>query len=98
MKPFFGWLCKAAEYRDPETGGPILRLAHPAQLTARALRLPINDQELLQGSSSRVLQVGAEIARGHHEKFDGCGYPGGPSGTAIALFSRIVAAVDVLDA
>ena len=54
--------------------------------------------ELLKGSSSRVLQAGAEIARGHHEKFDGTGSPTGVRGTDIPLFSRIVAVADVFDA
>jgi putative two-component system response regulator len=54
--------------------------------------------ELLKGSSSRVLQVGAEIAKGHHEKFDGSGYPNGIKGTDIPIFSRIVAVADVFDA
>jgi len=54
--------------------------------------------ELLQGSSSRVLQAGAEIARGHHEKFDGSGYPNGLAGADIPIFSRIVAVADVFDA
>jgi putative two-component system response regulator len=54
--------------------------------------------ELLKGSSSRVLQVGAEIALGHHEKFDGSGYPNGISGEDIPIFSRIVAVADVFDA
>jgi putative two-component system response regulator len=54
--------------------------------------------ELLQGSSSRVLQAGADIARGHHEKFDGSGYPEGLKGEDIPIFSRIVAVADVFDA
>jgi putative two-component system response regulator len=54
--------------------------------------------ELLKGSASRVLQVGAEIALGHHEKFDGSGYPNGISGEDIPIFSRIVAVADVFDA
>lgn len=54
--------------------------------------------ELLQGSSSRVLQAGADIARGHHEKFDGSGYPVGLKGEEIPIFSRIVAVADVFDA
>jgi putative two-component system response regulator len=45
-----------------------------------------------------VLQAGAEIARGHHEKFDGSGYPQGLKGEDIPLFSRIVAVADVFDA
>ena len=135
-------LCKAAEYRDPETGAHILRMAHFSRLIARKLGLSVDQQELLleaaplhdigkvgiadpillkparlnaaefeimkqhaifgyellKGSSSKVLQAGAEIAKGHHEKFDGSGYPHGLKGTDIPLFSRIVAVADVFDA
>jgi putative two-component system response regulator len=45
-----------------------------------------------------VLQAGAEIARAHHEKFDGSGYPRGLAGEDIPIFSRIVAVADVFDA
>jgi HD-GYP domain-containing protein (c-di-GMP phosphodiesterase class II) len=45
-----------------------------------------------------VFQVGIEIAEGHHEKFDGSGYPNGLKGEAIPLSARIVAAADVFDA
>ena len=54
--------------------------------------------EILKGSESRVLQAGAEIARDHHEKYDGTGYPHGLAGDAIPIFSRIVAVADVFDA
>ena len=54
--------------------------------------------EILKGSQSRVLQAGAEIARDHHEKFDGTGYPNNLVGDAIPIFSRIVAVADVFDA
>ena len=54
--------------------------------------------DLLKGSSSRLLQAGATIAFGHHEKFDGSGYPQGLSGDDIPLFGRIVAVADVFDA
>ena len=135
-------LCKAAEYRDPETGAHILRMAHYSQLIGKGLGLPTADQELLleaapmhdlgkvgiadkillkpgrldadefeimkkhavygyellQGSSSRVLQAGAEIALAHHEKYDGSGYPSGLLGDNIPLFGRIVAVADVFDA
>jgi putative two-component system response regulator len=53
---------------------------------------------LLKGSSSSVLQAGADIALAHHEKFDGSGYPNGLRGADIPLFSRIVAVADVFDA
>jgi putative two-component system response regulator len=135
-------LAKAAEYRDPETGAHILRMAHYSMLIARGMGLSEEDQqilleaapmhdigkvgiadsillkparlsseefevmkqhavfgyELLNGSSSRLLQVAADIARGHHEKFDGSGYPDGLKGEAIPVFSRIVAVADVFDA
>ena len=44
------------------------------------------------------LSVGAEIAGGHHEYFDGSGYPNKLSAQAIPLSARIVAVVDVFDA
>ena len=53
---------------------------------------------LLSGSTSPLLQAGAAIALGHHEKFDGSGYPQGLKGEAIPIFSRIVAVADVFDA
>lgn len=135
-------LSKAAEYRDPETGAHILRMAHYSELIANGMGMtqaeqdllleaaPMHDigkvgiadnillkpgrltpdefeimkhhaifgYEILKGSSSRVLQAGAEIARAHHEKFDGSGYPNGLAGEAIPIFSRIVAVADVFDA
>jgi two-component system response regulator RpfG len=42
--------------------------------------------------------MGAVIALGHHEKFDGSGYPQGLAGEAIPLPARIVAVADVFDA
>lgn len=53
---------------------------------------------ILADSPSRYLQMGAVIALGHHEKFDGSGYPQGQAGTAIPLPARIVAVADVFDA
>ena len=38
------------------------------------------------------------VVRGHHERWDGCGYPDGLSGTEIPLAARIIALVDTLDA
>jgi len=42
--------------------------------------------------------MGALIALGHHEKFDGSGYPKGIKGKEIPLECRIVAVADVYDA
>ena len=44
------------------------------------------------------LTYGAMIAGGHHEHFDGAGYPSALTGRAIPLCARIVAVVDVFDA
>jgi response regulator RpfG family c-di-GMP phosphodiesterase len=43
------------------------------------------------------LTYGAEIAGGHHEHWDGGGYPGQLKGKQIPLSARIVAVVDVFD-
>jgi putative two-component system response regulator len=44
------------------------------------------------------LRIGIEIAKSHHEKWDGSGYPSGLAGRAIPLAARIVAVADVYDA
>jgi len=54
--------------------------------------------EILKESPSKYLQMGAIIALGHHEKFDGGGYPYGLAGDSIPLPARIVAVADVFDA
>ncbi len=53
---------------------------------------------ILGGSSSDLLQAGEIVARSHHEKWDGSGYPRGLAGEAIPLFGRIAAVADVFDA
>jgi putative two-component system response regulator len=45
-----------------------------------------------------VLAVAHRVALGHHEKWDGSGYPRALAGEAIALEARIVAVADVFDA
>lgn len=44
------------------------------------------------------LSFAKEIARHHHEKWDGSGYPDGLSGDAIPLSARLMALADVFDA
>ena len=54
--------------------------------------------EILAGSDSEVIRLGEQIARTHHEKWDGSGYPSGLRGDEIPLAGRIVAVADVFDA
>ena len=53
---------------------------------------------ILQNSSRPLLQAAAIIAKEHHEKFNGLGYPMGIKGENIHLYARIVAIADVFDA
>jgi len=53
---------------------------------------------ILSESTSELLQIGAEIALTHHEKFDGSGYPRGLKGEEIPLLGRLAAVCDVFDA
>lgn len=44
------------------------------------------------------IEIAAQIAEGHHEKWDGSGYPRGLSGEDIPICARIMAVADVFDA
>jgi putative two-component system response regulator len=57
-----------------------------------------NGAELLSGSRSPLVQMAEVIARTHHERWDGTGYPAGLAGEAIPLAGRICALCDVFDA
>ena len=61
-------------------------------------RHPVIGHDILKGSASKYVRMGALIALGHHEKYDGTGYPNGLVGDHIPLCARIVAIADVYDA
>ena len=53
---------------------------------------------MLHNSKRKLLRFAFEIARSHHERWDGRGYPKGIAGEDIPLAGRICSVADVLDA
>ncbi|WP_448207649.1 bacteriohemerythrin [Azospirillum sp. sgz302134] len=75
---------------DPQERALMQKHSHNGRrILARAARL---------SEAGGYLELGAEIAGYHHEKFDGSGYPYGVKGTEIPLAARIVSVADVFDA
>ena len=60
-------------------------------------RHPADGQEMLDRIGGVLSEVGL-VVRGHHERWDGGGYPDGISGEAIPLASRIISACDAFNA
>jgi putative two-component system response regulator len=77
-------------------------LLKPGPLTAAEFEVvkthPERGAELLAGSPSPIIQMAAEVALTHHERWDGTGYPYGAMGESIPMSGRIVAVADVYDA
>jgi two-component system response regulator RpfG len=77
-------------------------LLKPGKLTQEEFKImkehTLIGYEILKDSPSKFLKMGAIIALGHHEKFDGSGYPHGKKGEEIPIVARIVAVADVYDA
>lgn len=77
-------------------------LRKPAKLTPEEFeemkKHTIYGAKMLINAESRLLRLAAKIAVGHHEWYDGSGYPAGLKGEAISLEARIVTVADVFDA
>jgi putative two-component system response regulator len=58
----------------------------------------VRGHEILAGSKSPLVQLAAEVAYSHHERWDGTGYPLGMTAHSIPVSARIVAVADVFDA
>jgi response regulator RpfG family c-di-GMP phosphodiesterase len=54
--------------------------------------------EMLQHSQRPLLKMAAIVAKEHHERYDGKGYPDKKSGEDIHIYGRITALADVFDA
>lgn len=85
-----------------KVGTPDHILLKPGKLTAEEYLVMQEHAEIgyrvLAKSTKPILQTAATIARNHHEKWDGSGYPQRLRGEAIAIEGRIVAVADVFDA
>jgi putative two-component system response regulator len=63
---------------------------------AEVQRHPIIGTQVLQ--SMRFADLVSPIVRGHHERWEGKGYPDGLAGETIPLGARIVSLIDAYDA
>ena len=85
-----------------KVGIPDAVLNKPAKLDAQEWEVMKTHTDkgytILKDSPHEIVSAGAIIAKEHHEKWDGSGYPQGLSGNAINVFGRIVALADVYDA
>lgn len=81
-------------------GIPDAILLKPGKLTAEEMGLMRGHvhmgEEIVSGA--RWLDGAREVVAGHHEKWDGSGYPRGLAGEAIPLAARVFAIADVFDA
>nr|WP_167406720.1 HD domain-containing phosphohydrolase [Bradyrhizobium forestalis] len=55
-------------------------------------------ERILADSSCELIRLGAQIAAGHHERWDGAGYPNALKADEIPVAARVVAVADVFDA
>lgn len=81
-------------------GIPDAILLKPGRLTSE--EFAVMESHVRRGleivAQSWWLTSAATVIGGHHEKFDGTGYPNGLVGEAIPLAARVFAVVDVFDA
>ncbi|WP_298845729.1 HD-GYP domain-containing protein, partial [Clostridium sp.] len=77
-------------------------LLKPGKLTTEEFNImkthTLIGKKILGNSNQDIVKIGCEVALGHHEKWDGSGYPLGLMGNNIPLSARIVAITDVFDA
>ena len=85
-----------------KVGTPDHILLKPGKLDADEILImknhTLNGYEILSHSKHPVMQIAANIAKSHHERWDGSGYPFGLEGSQIPIEARIAGLVDVYDA
>ena len=77
-------------------------LNKPGKLTDKEFKIMKTHSTLgynmLKNSDKPIIKAAAIVAREHHEKWDGTGYPRKLKGEEIHIFGRITAVADVFDA
>ena len=83
-------------------GMPSAILNKPGKLTSEEFEImkthTIGGHRILSNSGLPIMKIAGDIARSHHERYDGRGYPDQISGNDISLNARMMAIVDVFDA
>ena len=105
---FLDSLFQASPLHDiGKVGIPDVILLYPGRLSTREFEIMKRhttigaealDEAARRSRSGGFLKMAAEVARSHHERVDGGGYPEGLSRADIPLAARIVALADVYDA
>jgi len=75
------------------TAAEMANMKRHAELGAATIQSIID-----RGNDASFLVMAQQIARSHHEWYDGAGYPDGLSGDRIPLAARVAAVADVYDA
>lgn len=93
---------RAAPLHDVgKIGIPDAILMKPGPLTPAEFEVMKNHTtigaRILAGTDYSLLETARTVARSHHEKWDGTGYPDGLAGEDIPLVGRIVSVADVFD-
>lgn len=71
---------------------------HTEEESARMREHASIGANILSGHDLPVLDAASHVASGHHENWDGSGYPNHQAGQDIHIYGRIVALTDVFDA
>lgn len=102
-KPTVDLIRRAAPLHDVgKIGVPDQILLKPGRLTSAEFEViqthTTIGARILGGGRSALMRMAEQIARSHHERWDGAGYPDRLAGQAIPVEARVIAVADFFDA